>query len=162
MVKKLMGFIFTALAAALAPFAKYAERNLAFGAYLGSTQASSIANPPVLVMGIIGASPDVRIAGGTTMLTFNNYNQASTATGRAGQNAGGRFWHYFTTDVSTAVLNSGYFSDAGPLGMRPFDVLAILACGTSNSTASLLRWTYVTSISTAGAAVLSSGITSTA
>ena len=95
------------------------------------------------------------------MLTFNNYGAASTATGKVGANAGGRIWHYFTTDVSTAVLNSGYFSDAGPLGMRPFDVIAILACGSSNSTASLLRWTYVTSISTAGAAVLSSGMTST-
>ena len=134
----------------------------AFAAYLGSTQSSSVANPPVLFAGILGASPDVRIAGGTTMLTFNNYGAASTATGKAGMNAGGRFWHYFTTDVSTAVLNSAYFSDAGPLGMRPFDVLAILACGTSNSTASLLRWTYVTSITTAGAAVLSSGITSPA
>ena len=134
----------------------------AFAAYLGSTQLSSIANPPVIFAGILGASPDVRIAGGTTLLTFNNFGKASTATGLVGGNAGGRFWHYFTTDVTTAVLNSGYFADAGPLGMRPFDVLAVLACGTSNSTASLLRWTYVTSISTAGAAVLSSGITSTA
>lgn len=130
-------------------------------AYLGTTQASSIANPPVLIAGIMGASPDVRIAGGTTMLTFNNYGKSSTATGQVGANAGGRLWHYFTTDVSTAVLNSGYFSDAGPLGMRPFDAILILACGSSNSTASLVRLTYVTSISTAGAAVLSSGITST-
>ena len=141
--------------------AKEAVQASAFAAYLGSTQASTVANPPVLFAGILGASPDVRIAGGTTMLTFNNYNKSSTATGQVGANAGGRFWHYFTTDVSTAVLNSNYFTDAGALGMRPFDVLAILACGTSNSTASLLRWTYVTSISTAGAAVLSSGMTST-
>ena len=148
-------------APAIAKAAKQAVQDSAFAAYLGSTQASSIANPPVLFAGILGASPDIRIAGGTTMLTFNNYGKASTATGQVGQNAGGRFWHYFTTDVSTAVLNSGYFTDAGPLGMRPFDVLAILACGSSNSTASLLRWTYVTSISTAGAAVLSSGMTST-
>lgn len=130
-------------------------------AYLGTTELSSVSNPPSLVAGIIGASPDVRITGGSTMLTFNNYGKASTATGTVGQNAGGRIWHYFTTDVSTAVLNSGYFTDAGPLGMRPFDIIAILACGTSNSTASLLRWTYVTSITTAGAAVLSSGMTST-
>ena len=146
--------------AVLALFAGRAAQN-AFAAYLGSTQASSIANPPVLFAGILGASPDVRIAGTTDILKFNNYGKSSTNIGQVGQNAGGRFWHYFTTDVSTAVLNSGYFADAGPLGMRPFDVLAILACGTTNSTASLLRWTYVTSISTAGAAVLSSGITST-
>ena len=130
-------------------------------AYLGTTQASSVANPPVMIAGIVGASPDVRITGGTTLLTFNNYGAASTATGKEGQNAGGRIWQYFTTDVSTAVLNSGYFSDAGALGMRPFDAILVLACGTSNSTASVMRWTYVTSISTAGAAVLSSGMTST-
>jgi hypothetical protein len=70
-------------------------------------------------------------------------------------------WHYFTTDVSTAVLNAGYITDAGPLGMRPFDEVTILACATTNSTASVLRKTYVTSISTAGAASLSSGLTST-
>lgn len=131
-------------------------------AYLGTTELSSVSNPPVLLAGIVGASPDVRITGGTTMLTFNNYGLASTAsTAMPGRGAGGRIWHYFTTDVTTAVLNSGYFTDAGPLGMRPFDIIGILACGTSNSTASLLRWTYVTSITTAGAAVLSSGMTST-
>jgi len=131
-------------------------------AYLGSTELSSVSNPPSQIAGIVGASPDVRITGGTTMLTFNNFGAATTATGKAGANAGGRIWHYFTTDVSTVVLNAGYFADAGQLGMRPFDIIAILACGTSNSTASLLRWTYITSISTAGAASVSSGITSTA
>lgn len=131
-------------------------------AYLGSTELSSVSNPPVEFGGIVGASPDVRITGGTTMLTFNNYGQSSTATGKRGANAGGRFWHYFTTDVSTAVLNAGYFTDAGALGMRPFDVVVILACGTSNSTASVMRWTYITSITTAGAASVSSGMTSTA
>lgn len=129
-------------------------------AYLGSTQASSLQNPPVLLAGIMGAGPDIHIAG-STILAFNNYNQSSTNTYREGLSAGGRMWQYFTTDVSTAVLNAGYFSDAGPLGMRPFDMVAIIACGTTNSTASVLRWTYVTSISTAGAASLSSGMTST-
>jgi hypothetical protein len=129
-------------------------------AYLGSTQLSSICNPPVMLAGIMGAGPDSHIAG-STILAFNNYQQSSTNTYREGMSAGGRVWQYFTTDVSTAVLNAGYFTDAGPLGMRPFDMVAIIACGTTNSTASVLRWTFVTSISTAGAASLSSGMTST-
>lgn len=129
-------------------------------AYLGSTQLSSLSNPPVLQIGIMGAGPDSHIAG-STYLAFNNFGQSSTNTYREGMSAGGRVWQYFTTDVSTAVLNAGYFSDAGPLGMRPFDEVTILACGTTNSTASVLRKTFVTSISTAGAASLSSGITST-
>jgi hypothetical protein len=130
-------------------------------AYLGSTQATTLANPPVAIAGIMGAGPDSHIAG-STYLAFNNYNQSSTNTYREGMSAGGRVWQYFTTDVSTAVLNAGYFADAGPLGMRPFDMIAILACATTNSTASVMRWTYVTSISTAGAASVSSGMTSTA
>lgn len=130
-------------------------------AYLGSTQLSSVANPPVLMFGIMGAGADVRIAGSTGLFLSNNYNASSTATYKEGQASGGRLWHYTTTDVTTAVLNSGYFTDAGPLGMRPLDAIMILAVATTASTNSLMRWTYVTSISTAGAAVLSSGMTST-
>ena len=155
--------VIKALAAALlAPYAGNALAQFASRAYLGTTELSSVSNPPICIAGGIGASPDVRITGGTTMLTFNNFGQATTATGRPGMNAGQRIWMYFTTDVTTAVLNAGYFTDAGLLGMRPFDVIGITACGTSNSTASLLRWTYITSISTAGAASVSSGMTSTA
>src|ERR1700740_126674 len=97
-------------------------------AYLGSTQASSLQNPPVMIAGIMGAGPDSHIAA-STYLAFNNFNQSSTNTYREGLSAGGRVWQYFTTDVTTAVLNAGYFSDAGALGMRPFDMVAILACG---------------------------------
>ena len=130
-------------------------------AYLGSTQATSVANPPVLMVGIMGAGPDVRIAGSTGLFLSNNFNASSTATYKEGMASGGRLWQYVTTDTSTAVLNSGYFTDAGPLGMRPLDMIAILAVATTASTNSCMRWTYVTSISTAGAAVLSSGMTST-
>jgi hypothetical protein len=129
-------------------------------AYFSSTNASSVVNTPVQIAGILGGGPDSHITG-SSIYAFNNYNQSSTNTYREGMSAGGRVWQYFTTDVSTAVLNAGYFTDAGALGMRPFDMVAILACGTTNSTASVLRWTYVTSISTAGAASLSSGMTST-
>jgi hypothetical protein len=130
-------------------------------AYLGTTAASSVQNPPVVMAQIMGAGPDTRIAGSTGLFLSNNYNASSTATYREGQASGGRLWQYVTTDTSTGVLNSGYFSDAGKLGMRPLDMIAILAVATTASTNSCMRMTYVTSISTAGAAVLSSGITST-
>jgi hypothetical protein len=129
-------------------------------AYLGSTQLSSVANPPFMVHAIIGSGADAHIAG-SSYLAFNNFGQSSTNTYREGLCSGGRSWHYFTTDVSTAVLNAGYFTDAGAIGMRPFDTITILACATSNSTASVMRQTYVTSITTAGAANVSSGLTST-
>lgn len=129
-------------------------------AYLGTTQLSSVSNPPISMVECMGPGPDSHIAG-STYLAFNNSGQSSTNTYREGMSAGGRIWQYFTTDVTTAVLNAGYFSDAGTLGMRPFDAVLILGCATTNSTASVMRWTYVTSVSTAGAASLSSGMTST-
>ena len=130
-------------------------------AYLGTTQASSVSNPPVLLAGAFGAGPDVRIAGSTGLFLSNNFNASSTATYKEGAAVGQRIWAYLTTDTSTAVLNSGYFSDAGVLGMRPLDVIMITACASTASTNAVLRWSFVTSISTAGAAVLSSGMTST-
>ena len=130
-------------------------------AYLGSTQASSIQNPPVLLVGAMGAGPDVHIAGSTGLFLSNNYNASSTATYKEGAAVGQRLWIYTTTDTSTAVLNSGYFSDAGALGMRPLDVVIVTAVATTASTNACMRMTFVTSISTAGAAVLSSGMTST-
>lgn len=129
-------------------------------AYLGTTAASSVSNPPVELVAHMGGAPDTHITG-SSIFAFNNYGQSSTNTYREGMSVGGRIWQYFTTDVTTGVLNTGYFTDAGALGMRPFDAVLIFACGTTNSTASVMRFTYVTSISTAGAASLSSGMTST-
>ena len=130
-------------------------------AYQSSTVASSIQNTPLLLAGAWGAGPDVRIAGSTGLFLSNNYNASSTATYKEGAAAGQRLWIYTTTDTSTAVLNAGYITDAGPLGMRPLDVVLVTAVATTASTNSCLRMTFVTSISTAGAASLSSGLTST-
>ena len=126
-------------------------------AYLGSTQASSIANPPMLMYAVVGAAADVRIAGSTGVYLSNNFNASSTATYKEGQAFGGRTWAYYTTDVSTAVLNSGYFTDAGPLGMRPMDAIKIFALGSTVSTSCVVRECIVTSITTAGAAVVTTG-----
>ena len=126
-------------------------------AYLGSTQASSVANPPVMLFSVVGPAADTRIAGSTGLFLSNNYNASSTATYKEGQAFGGRTWAYYTTDISTAVLNSGYFTDAGPLGMRPMDSIKIFAIGSTVSTSAVVRECIVTSISTAGAAVISSG-----
>lgn len=126
-------------------------------AYLGTTQASSIANPPILMYGVVGASADVRIAGSTGVFLSNNYNASSTATYKEGQAFGGRQWNYYTTDVSSAVLASGYFTDAGKLGMRPLDAVRIFSIGSTVSTSLVVRECFVTSITTAGAAVLTTG-----
>lgn len=127
-------------------------------AYLGTTAASSVSNPPVLMLAVWGASADTRIAGSTGMFLSNNYNASSTATYKEGQAAGGRQWLYTTTDISTAVVNSGYFTDAGVLGMRPLDSIRINAIGSTVSTSCVIREVIVTSITTAGAAVTTTGL----
>lgn len=126
-------------------------------AYLGSTQASSLQNPPILMIGIWGASADTRIAGSTGMYLSNNYNASSTATYKEGMALGGRIWAYYTTDLTTAVVGSGYITDAGLLGMRPLDSIRIFQIGSTVSTSLVVRECFVTSITTAGAAVLTTG-----
>lgn len=125
-------------------------------AYLGSTQASSVANPPIQAFGGIGAGPDVHITGGSTLLfTGNNYQQSSTATVRAGLGSGSGFWTYTTTDLTSAPWNGEYFTDGGALGMRPGDVVMIKQHGTTVQTSYYLRFAVVGYVTTAGTAVLS-------
>ena len=124
-------------------------------AYLGSTQLSSLANPPLLLVG--GKSVDQRIPGsGTTGSTIymNNAWGASTSVYAEGRAFGGQLWGYWSTDNTTAITASGYFTDAGPLGMRPGDL--ILAVGSTGGAGTVItRLLTVQSISTAGAAALS-------
>lgn len=124
-------------------------------AYLGSTQLSSVANPPVLIMG--GRAIDPRIPGtGTTGSTIYMTNawQASTSVYAEGRAFGGQVWGYWSTDNTTAVAGAGYFTDAGPLGMRPGDL--IMSVGWAGVTGTMItRLLTVQSISTAGAATLS-------
>jgi hypothetical protein len=58
-------------------------------AYLGTTQASSLSNPPVMLAGIMGAGPDSHIAG-SSIYAFNNAGQSSTNTYREGMSVDDR------------------------------------------------------------------------
>jgi len=126
-------------------------------AYNGSTAASSIANPPVLMFGT-NASVDQRIPGsGTTGSTIymNNAYKASTSVYSEGRAFGGQLWGYWSTDNTTAIASSGYFTDAGPLGMRPGDM--ILAVGSTGGAGTVVtRLLTISNISTSGAAAMSS------
>ena len=127
-------------------------------AYLGSTQLSSIANPPIQMFGAVGAGPDVRIASGSTLLyTGNNYQQSSTATVRSGLGSGQNFWMYNTTDMTSAPWDGTYFTDGGALGMRPGDVVAIVQHGSTVMSSFYLRFAVVGYVTTGGAAILSTG-----
>lgn len=77
-------------------------------AYSGSTAGSTLANPPRKVVdGIAGNA-------GTTGLT--------TAPGNAG-GQGGALWVYSSTNLTTDLTASNFFSDGKSLGMRPGDIV---------------------------------------
>ena len=112
-------------------------------AYLGTTQASSVSNPPIRVCGGMGAGADARIAGGTTMYVSG----AGT-----GKNFGQQGWVYHTTDITSAVLASGYFTDAKGLGVRPGDLFFFVQQATSVPSSQMLRLNVVSQVTTDGAA----------
>ena len=124
-------------------------------AYLGSTQLSSVANPPVMIAQAIGYGADVRITGGSTLYISNDYGASTAGTYKQGQGFGQRLWMYHTTDLTSAPWNSAYFTDGGVLGMRPGDVVMMVRQGTTVSSSQYLTIGVVGSISTAGAAALS-------
>ena len=83
--------------------------------YQGSTQLSSIANPPRAVYGA------------------NMWGKRSTTVVSSTTLVGQNVWLYNTTDGSTDLVSTAYFTDAQQLGMRDGDIVmgAITNSGTS-------------------------------
>ena len=117
-------------------------------AYSGTTAATSLANPPRNVL-----AAAMSVMSGTTGLT-----SAPSAPG--GQ--GGGLWYYSSTNLTTDLVASGFFSDGKTLGMRPGDLVMGVQFTSAGSSVTTF-YGAITSISTAGAASLSTGslITST-
>lgn len=115
-------------------------------AYYSSTEASSVANPPRLLVGQVASVP------GTTGL--------STTTAQQHQQ-GGQLWFYSSTNLSTDILASNFFTDGKTLGMRPGDIVFGNQFSSAGSSVQLFMG-VVTGVSTSGAS-LSTGasITST-
>ena len=125
-------------------------------AYMGTTEASSVQNPPILLAGGMGAGPDVRITDGSTKLfTGNNAGQSSTATPRPGLGSGQSLWMYMSTMMDSNGLNAGGIVDAARLGMRPGDVIIMVGHGTTVQTSWYLGLNVINYITTAGVAYMS-------
>lgn len=117
-------------------------------AYSGATAASSVANPPRCIAG--GALYGV--AGDTTGLSTSP---------DAPNNQGGSLWFYASTNLTTDIVASNFFSDGYYLGMRPGDcVMGVQFSSAGSSVETFLG--AITGVSTDGAS-LSTGsvITST-
>lgn len=126
-------------------------------AYFGTTQLSSIANPPRLIAGGIASNPAV--VGSTMFLSTQGSTAANNANAAGGQ--GGSLWMYSSTNLTTDLAAANFFSDGFYMGMRPGDLVG----GAQFSSLGSSVTTYlaaVVSVSTAGAS-LSTGslITST-
>ena len=119
-------------------------------AYLGSTQATSLANPPVCI------NPGV-IARGNPGSTALSTAIPSDGSRSAYATQGGATWRYVSSHGSTEVCDTAFFSDAWYIGIRPGDRLEGLQWTTAGS--SLVSYSgYFASVSTAGANLTTGGI----
>lgn len=115
-------------------------------AYAGSTQLSSLANPPrQIIQGLGGYQA-------STGLSTNPGNVS-------GQ--GGGLWFYSSTNLTTDITGANFFSDGFYIGMKPGDVVFGVQFTSAGSSVTTFQGA-ITGVSTAGAS-LSTGslITST-
>jgi len=77
--------------------------------YSGSTAASSVANPPRLLV----SAPHGQLPSSTGLST----------TAATQHQQGGSIWFYSSTNKTTDVYASNFFSDGKNLGMKPGDLL---------------------------------------
>ncbi len=117
-------------------------------AYLGSTEASSVANPPrVLIPSFSGIS---------------NTTNLSTANGaNAYREQGGGVWLYSSSHGSTETMDSNFFTDGKELGMKPGDLLFGVQWTTAGSS-QVIYFGVLDAVSTAGTNLSTGGtVTST-
>lgn len=117
-------------------------------AYSGTTAATSLRNPPRCV------------AGGGLYGVVGNSTGLSTAP-EAPNNQGGSLWFYNSTNLTTDLTASNFFSDGYYIGMRPGDMVFGQQFSSAGSSVTTFQGS-VTGVSTDGAS-LSTGslITST-
>ena len=117
-------------------------------AYLGSTAASSVANPPRCLI------PSFSGLAGTTQLSTGNGTNVY-------REQGGGVWLYMSSHGSTEAMDSNFFTDARDIGMRPGDILFGVQWTTLGSSI-VFYMGAIRSVSTAGANLSTGGsITST-
>lgn len=104
-------------------------------AYRGSTELSSVANPP-------------------RCLTAGMWGSRSTSVITSSKVLGQNFWLYNTTDGSTEMVSTTYFTDAFYLGMKRGDIIM----GAIDTGSSVSFYAGVVGVvDTAGAGIASSG-----
>lgn len=105
--------------------------------YSGSTAATTLANPPRKII------DGVATLHGTTGL--------STAPGNPG-GQGGSVWVYCSTNLTTDIVASNFFTDGKYLGMKPGDLVMGSQFSSAGSTVTTFLGT-ITGVSTSGASL---------
>lgn len=116
--------------------------------YFGTTQASSLANPPRLMVGPMASN--VAQAGSTMFLSTQGSTAANNANTPGGGGVGGQMWYYASTNLTTDLTGSNFFSDAFYLGMRPGDLVYGVQFTSAGSSVITFQGA-IGSVSTAGA-----------
>ncbi len=115
-------------------------------AYSGTTAASSVSNPPVLLsrgMGYLANAAGAVIGATTSLKTIGGMG----------------LWYYASTDGSTLQTATAYFTDGAQLGMRQGDfILLASATAVGSTTVGIGVGMLMTTNSTAGWNVAATGL----
>lgn len=117
-------------------------------AYYGSTQLSSISNPPRQLIAPFAVNP--AIAGSTQYLSTQGSTAANNPNGPGG--GGGGLWFYASTNLTTDLTAANFFSDGFYLGMKAGDIVTGAQYSSLGSTVTTFMGAIV-SVSTAGASL---------
>lgn len=98
-------------------------------AYIGSTAASSIANPPSLLQRPLG--PGARVASTGVPIRLG-------------------LWVFGSTDTTSSPFTAGYFSDGYEIGMKQGDVVICVGQTSTVSSSQVLMLGCVSSVSSTG------------
>jgi hypothetical protein len=125
--------------------------------YYGTTQLSSVANPPRQLVAPFAVNP--ALAGSTEYLSTQGSTAANNPNAPGG--GGGGLWFYASTNLTTDLVATNFFSDGFYIGMKAGDIVQGAQFSSLGSSVTTFIGAIV-SVSTAGAS-LSTGslITST-
>ena len=116
--------------------------------YYGTTQASSVANPPRQLIAPFATT--AAIAGSTEYLSTQGSTAANNPNAPGG--GGGGLWFYSSTNLTTDLTATNFFSDGFYLGMRAGDVVMGNQFSSLGSSVTTFVGSIV-SVSTAGASL---------
>jgi len=116
--------------------------------YFGTTQLSSIANPPRQVIAPLAVNP--ALAGSTEFLSTQGSTAANNPNGPGG--GGGGLWFYSSTNLTTDLTATNFFSDGFYMGMKAGDVVMGNQFSSLGSSVTTFVGSIV-SVSTAGASL---------